>query len=150
MSPDGSNQEIRVTFNPWNEFAPAWSLKGTMIAFTGIQGANMSQIYVMNPNGSSQKKLSSDPAASDTNPAWSPDESKIAFHRDSAQSGLYVMNADGTNATRIGEGDYPAWSPDGTKDRFYLFRRRQSGYLPEQCGWQQSDRSLRPLDKSHS
>lgn len=118
MNPDGSNQ-VRVTFNSWNEFSPTWSPKGTMIAFTGFQFGNISQIYVMNPNGSGQKKLSADSGASDTNPAWSPDESKIAFHRDSgAQSGLYVMNANGNNATRIGSGDYPAWSPDGTKIAF--------------------------------
>ena len=56
-------------------------------------------------------------------PTWSRDGSKIAFS--SLQNGntdIYVMDADGTNITRItnlSDSDHhPDWSPDGTKIAF--------------------------------
>lgn len=55
--------------------------------------------------------------ASATFPAWSPGGSRIAFSLSSGgDSGLYVMNADGTGQTKLnldGFGWMPAWSPDG-------------------------------------
>jgi TolB protein len=68
-------------------------------------------IYVVNPDGSGQQRLTSFGA----DPAWSPDGARIAF----VSNGLYVMNADGSNQTQIvaDQGDIsgPAWSPDGAR-----------------------------------
>jgi Carboxypeptidase regulatory-like domain/Calx-beta domain/SdrD B-like domain/WD40-like Beta Propeller Repeat len=115
MEPDGSNR-TRLTFNGWNDFTPTWSANGAQIAFIRYQNPTIAQIFVMNADGTNQKALTNG-AASDINPAWSPDGTKIAFYRSTGpQMGLYLMNSDGTNQTRIStEGDYPAWSPDGTK-----------------------------------
>jgi hypothetical protein len=61
----------------------------------------------------------------DQNPRWSPDGSRIAF--DSTRHGLdnkelYVMNADGSNQTRltdnIDEDRFPSWSPDSQRIAF--------------------------------
>jgi len=55
----------------------------------------------------------------DSNPAWSPDGTRIAFQadRDGAQLDLWIMDADGGNATRlttnVNEDRHPAFSPDG-------------------------------------
>jgi Tol biopolymer transport system component len=56
-------------------------------------------------------------------PAWSPDGTKIAF--DSCRGGngdIYVMNADGSQQTNLTNnpagGGSPAWSPDGNKISF--------------------------------
>lgn len=55
----------------------------------------------------------------DSEPAWSPDGSRLAFTRttDARRSfQIYVMRADGTGVRRLTRGrfDYsPAWSPDG-------------------------------------
>ena len=50
-------------------------------------------------------------------PAWSPDGSRIAFSSDrDGMTSIYVMNADGSNVTRLTSGTMssnPAWSPDG-------------------------------------
>ena len=60
-------------------------------------------------------------------PDWSPDGTKITFHR--AGPSTWVMNADGsgavdlTGATRDYDFPNPSWSPDGTKIAF----NRQGG-----------------------
>jgi Tol biopolymer transport system component/predicted small lipoprotein YifL len=73
-------------------------------------------IYVMNADGSGQRRLTFHPAE-DTDPAWSPDGRMIAFT--SYRSGtfeVYVMNADGSNLRQLthGGGWGPSWSPDSS------------------------------------
>jgi Tol biopolymer transport system component len=80
------------------------------------------EIYVMNADGSGQTRLTNN-AAEDHYPAWSPDDTKIAFtsHRDGNYE-IYVMNADGSGQTNLSNN--PAsessanWSPDGSKITF--------------------------------
>jgi len=102
--------------------APAWSPDGSKIAFTRY-GANASDIYVMNADGSGIVQLTNTPG-NDDQPAWSPDGSKIAFSstRDGNHE-IYVMNAtDGSGLVRLTNDplwdDHPAWSPDGAKIAF--------------------------------
>ncbi len=82
-------------------------------------------LYVTNPDGTGLTKLPSVPG--DTDPAWSPDGSKIAFVRfREGGAGIWVMNADGTGLRRITDGGpdvdgtdlAPAWSPDGSRIAF--------------------------------
>jgi len=61
-------------------------------------------------------------------PEWSPDGSKIAFHKDTQGNGvfeIYIVDADGKNIQQItnlgGINWGPSWSPDGTKLVFYSF-----------------------------
>ncbi len=60
-----------------------------------------SEIYVMNADGSGQRRLTRN-AASDFAPAWSPDGRKIAFvSRRDGNCEIYVMNADGSGQRRL-------------------------------------------------
>jgi Tol biopolymer transport system component len=69
----------------------------------------------MDADGSNPVNLTNTNAG-DHDPHWSPDGSKIAFHSSGrAATGIYVMNSDGSNQTRLGSGTKPSWSPDGTK-----------------------------------
>jgi len=59
----------------------------------------------------------------DFSPQYSPDGSKIAFvSRRDGRFQLYVMNADGSNQTRLTNHKFndqgPSWSPDGSKIAF--------------------------------
>ena len=59
----------------------------------------------------------------DTDPAWSPDGTRIAFASDrDGQRDVWVMNADGTDQVRLTDDPaadaHPAWSPDGARVTF--------------------------------
>jgi Tol biopolymer transport system component len=98
----------------------------TQLAFANDVGGSSYDIYVINSNGTAETRLTMDPA-SDLDPAWSPDGSKIAFrsHRD-GNAEIYVMDADGSNPRRLTDhtaADFePAWSPDGTRIAFVTNR----------------------------
>ena len=64
-------------------------------------------------------------------PAWSPDAAKIAFRQPREDGGgIYVINADGTNETRLSVGGaWPAWSPDGAKIAFLSGRDNPQIYV---------------------
>jgi len=133
MNTDGSNQK-RLTDNISRvDSMPSWSPDGKKIAFAsspiGKEGDRENwDVYTMNPDGTSQTKLTNDNNknmrnVTDISPNWTPD-GKIGFvtNRDDIGgdfSDIYVMNSDGTNPTRITNTDtaptQPAWSPDGKK-----------------------------------
>jgi Tol biopolymer transport system component len=91
------------------------------IAFESNRDGN-SEIYSMNPDGSSQTRLTNN-SFLDTEPTWSPNGTRIAFTSDrDGNEEIYVMNADGSGQTRLttnsSEDDDPAWSPDGARIAF--------------------------------
>ena len=82
-----------------------------------------SQIFRVRSDGTELVQLTSDGVNSE--PAWAPDGSRIAFVRDQGGTDIYVMNADGSNVVRRtydGRSSSPAWSPDGTRIAFSSLR----------------------------
>ena len=115
MNADGSGP-TRLTTDPGIEDFPSLSPDGSKIVFT-----RDSRIYVMNSDGTGQNALTSFPT--DAEPKFSPDSSKIVFtsFRDNTLE-IYVMNANGSNPTRLtnnSAADFsPIFSPDGQKIAF--------------------------------
>ena len=67
-------------------------------------------------------------------PAISPDGTTVAFVRDGGETGLYLINIDGTNERRIFERSVlssPKWSPDG---KSIVFTRHDEGVDCYQMG----------------
>jgi Tol biopolymer transport system component len=122
---DGTGQ-TRLTDDPAEDFDPAWSPDGSMIAFRSQRDGN-DEIYVMNADGSDQRNLTNEPAE-DWSPDWSPDGKSIAYatfayggtFRGGAYTDIAVIPVEGGEPTRLTEahGEYPDWSPDGTQIAF--------------------------------
>lgn len=100
----------------------AWSPDGEKIAYVADVGPDKDtwdneEIFVMNPDGSKQIRLTDIPGNDHWPPTWSPDGTRLAFTSDGAgQDGeIQVMNADGSGLTTLTDGwDYdafPAWRP---------------------------------------
>jgi TolB protein len=96
---------------------PSWSPDGSQIAFNKIVAPDSpyqykTNIYIMNSDGSNQRKLTSTKSIS---PSWSPDGTKLAFTCDNAGvAGICVINSDGSGFKLLAkDGKSPTWSPDG-------------------------------------
>jgi len=92
-----------------------------LIAFVSNRDGN-DEIYVMNPDGSNQRRLTNTPGE-DWHPAWSPDGTRILFQcMLGGTFNVCVVNADGSGYTQItnwtkdeGLAQRPVWSPDGSQ-----------------------------------
>lgn len=124
MNPDGGGN-VNLTNSPEEaEFDPAWSPDGSHIAF-----ARDRNLYTINSsNGTNERHLHA--ADSEvTSPQWSPDGSKIVFAAlfGGSGNGIFTVNSDGTNLTRLTSDAppmsdaSPTWSPDGTRIAFSRF-----------------------------
>ena len=122
---------------------PDWSPDGKRIVFTshaaGDDPANpvSAEIYIMDADGKGKPRRLTNNTEEERAPDWSPDGKRIAYHcrKGEAQAGrtlptfeICIMNADGTNQTRITNNRVAelsiSWSPDG---RQLVFHRAIGG-----------------------
>ena len=139
IGPDGTNRRrLANDILSW-DMAATWSPDSQRIAFLSSRGIWGNEIYVMDADGTNQKRLTRD-GWDDRRPVWSPDGSKIAFCvLGDANSFIVVMNSDGSDRKRLSEeardevrggNVYPAWSPDGSKIAY------SAGKVGQIDGWE--------------
>jgi Tol biopolymer transport system component len=133
----------QLTDRAGNELHPAPSPDGSLIAFVFLvindTDTFRSSIVVADPDGGGWTKLITKQDESLGWPAWSPDGSRIAFVGLTDRWSIYVMDADGTDVTKVREepGDLSglplSWTPDGQRIVFW-------GHGPDE----EALRSMRP------
>lgn len=118
-------------FNPPVSPAPATH----PILFTSVRDKSISsapEIVATKEDGTDFINLSRN-AATDIDPAWSPDGQQIAFVSDRNGSfDIFIMKADGSGVTQVTtdpmDERHPAWSPDGKK---ILFESGRDGVVAD-------------------
>ncbi len=99
------------------DYDPAISRDGKMLAFSSMRRTPNPDIYIKSINGRTATRLTSDPA-SEIQPTFSPDGSKIAYASNRSGSwDIWLIDINGRNPMQItndvSSDIHPSFSPDG-------------------------------------
>jgi TolB protein len=121
-----SRTTSRLTDTSAIDTSPSYSPDGNQIVFASDRGGR-AQLYVMNSDGSNQKRISFGDGSYST-PVWSPRGDLIAFTKQSGGSfSIGVMRPDGSGERELTTGFHnegPTWAPNG---RVIMFFRQPAG-----------------------
>ena len=117
--------QVQLTTARPDDAQSAWSPDGRRIAFKSRRNGN-NELYVMNPDGSDQTRLTNSFRVSEGQPAWSPDGTRLLYRQTpdnpiTQNADIWQIDVDpaAPNARpvleRTGDERYPSYSPDGTR-----------------------------------
>lgn len=113
MRADGSEKRRidRTGMGEWR--MPSWSPANAICHIRYPSGTYFSEIFTMSDDGSTPLRITTNDREEGL-PRYSPDGSKLAFHSTSdGDFAVWIVNANGTNSSRLTSGWEPCWSPDG-------------------------------------
>ncbi len=176
LTPDRYNTELysidtngrdlkQLTFTDGINTSASFSPNGNRIAFVSNRDGSP-QIFIMNSDGSDQRRVTYNSSSYNSSPAWSPDGKKIAFT--SFVNGaleVSIMNADGSDERQVTNTPYsaqhPAWTRDsriitfdteiGGRQELYMIDVNESGMMrfmprifPEMQNYYDTEWTLKP------
>jgi TolB protein len=112
INPVTGKELKRLTNNKMLDEWPSFSKDGSLIAWVrGVEGDK--NIWVMNKDGSHPRQISQNINIGDGFPSFSPDGSELLFQSSSEEepASINIINLDGSDLRKIGEGFFPNWSP---------------------------------------
>lgn len=132
--PAASGEPEQITAGQGDDADIDLSADGTRLVFSSVHmNVNLAEMSLAPASGGKMKWLTTDSARGESAPRYSPDGRRIAYfsNRNAAEKeGIWVMDADGANASKLVEDDrvniFPRWSADGQD---LLFTSRPSGML---------------------
>jgi dipeptidyl aminopeptidase/acylaminoacyl peptidase len=108
------NPAPAVESTPTPQELPVSSQKD-QIAFVRSEDTH-SALFVMNSDGSGQRRLTGSDFGSIFNPKWSPDGTQVLFEGwTGSESGLFLAGLDGSLTKLAADSWNAAWSPDGSQ-----------------------------------
>jgi hypothetical protein len=103
----------QLTYDDSLELWPSIAPDGENFVFARAGAAGF-DIFLQRVHGRNAINLTKRCRAADTQPAFSPDGSQIAYRSECDGGGIFVMGATGESARRITDACFnPSWSPDG-------------------------------------
>ncbi len=146
----GGGERQRLTNDEWNDVSPAWSPDGSRTAFVS-ERENGPRVFAIAPDGSNELDMAPHVRAQTDAPVWSPDGSRLAFVAEEGKyyesvkwiyhpnaftsvertstyaheifrEALYVVDADGSNLTKLAWADVTDEPPRTRADEWDLYR----------------------------
>ncbi len=109
-------QEDPFLSSAGQDYSPDYSPDGKKIAFVSDRSGAL-QIWTADSDGLDVIQLTSFKGESVGSPHWSPDSRRLVFDGGSAQSAIWLIDADGSNLHRVNNDSrveyLPTWSRDG-------------------------------------
>lgn len=121
----------QISFGPGQDRQPVFSPDGRRVVFTSNREGERYRLYSTSLDGGDTRFLG---GTNDCNffPSFSPDGTRLVFTSEvcgSAESNIFVMNADGSNIQQISTGGNEDGSPCMMTDSRIVFHSKRSGKL---------------------
>jgi len=116
LRPSSKSGPVTTKFTQLTSAAGVESFPSLSPDGNGLVYAKDGDIYLQRVGGQNAINLTEDSPVDDTQPAFAPDGTRIAFRSERDGGGIFVMGATGESVKRVsGAGFNLAWSPDGER-----------------------------------